>query len=140
MKGYHPLAGRLIATLLAFPLAAFFIFVGWNKTFAALEELRQYGAWTIWLPEALGRAVGLSEILCAVLLLGAVSVRTQVVARTGAVLLILNQLIAALFHAAHGEIGALPQNAILSLALIGVIGLTGISWKKITSEWEKSEW
>lgn len=136
MKSYRLLVCHLLAVLLALPLAAFFIFVGWNKTFTALEDLRRYGAWTIWLPEWLGRVVGVSEILFAILLLGAISVRTRGVARAAAMLLVLNQVIAALFHALHEEFGALPQNGVLSLALLGVFGLLGARRMKIVKEGE----
>ena len=108
------MAKRLAGFVLALVLAAFFAFVGWNKAFASLADLASYHAWTIWLPEALGRIVGWSEMACAVLLL---------IPRTrpwAALLLIANQLVAAGFHAAHGEAAALPQNAVL-IAMLAFI-------------------
>jgi predicted tellurium resistance membrane protein TerC len=109
-----------ICSALAVLLAAFFAFVGFNKAFASIADLARYGAWTIWLPEALGRAVGWSEMGCAVGLLGALAPRFRTIARIAAAILILNQLVAAATHAAHGETGALPQNAVL-IALLALV-------------------
>ena len=102
-----------IATILTVPLAAFFAFVGYHKTFAPIEQLRQFGAWTVHLPEVLGRIVGVSEIACAVLLCAIFLPRARRWAGWSALALIVNQLIATGFHLAHNESGALPQNGLL---------------------------
>lgn len=82
------------AAMLALLLAAFFGFVGWNKAFAPLAELARHGAWTVHLPEWLGRLVGWSELALA----------------------------AALVHLARGETAALPQNAVLIVILLALWG------------------
>jgi hypothetical protein len=109
-----------IAAVIAVLVAAFFAFVGYNKAFASLADLTRYGAWTIWLPDVLGRLVGWSEMLCAAGLLCVFSARVRNLARVAAIVLIVNQLLAAAVHAAHGETGALPQNALL-IALLGLV-------------------
>lgn len=98
-------------------LAAFFGFVGWMKAFAPLAELRLHHAWTVWLPEPLGRAVGWSELIGAALLALALLVpRLARHQRAVAVYFIVNQMAAATTHFAVGEHGALPQNAVLTVA------------------------
>ena len=106
--------------LLALLLAAFFGFVGWNKAFAPLAELARHGAWTVHLPEGLGRLVGWSELALAAALL-AVAVRPSI-ARIAALALVLNQIAAALVHGALGETAALPQNAVLIVILLALWG------------------
>ena len=104
--------------ILAVPLAAFFAFVGWNKAFAPLAELARHGAWTVHLPPWLGRAVGGSELACAALLLVPGRLR-----RIAALVLVANQACAAAVHLAHGEVAALPQNALLLALLIALAWL-----------------
>lgn len=118
-----------IAAIIAVLPAAFFGFVGFNKAFASIADLTRYGAWTIWLAETAGRAVGWSEMACAIGLLGGFSARTRPLARLSAIILIVNQLAAAATHAAHGETGALPQNFIL-IALLGLVAALLTSSKK----------
>lgn len=104
--------------ILAAPLAAFFAFVGWNKAFAPLADLARHGAWTVHLPQWLGRAVGGSELACAALLLVPGRLR-----RIAALVLVANQACAAAVHLAHGETAALPQNAVLLALLIALAWL-----------------
>lgn len=98
----------------------FFAFVGWNKAFAPLGELARHRAWTIHLPETLGRVIGWSEMLFALGLLCAFVPRLRRFAPLFAFLLIVNQLAAAAVHASLGEFDALPPNAglVLLLALL----------------------
>jgi len=116
---------RAGAATLAVMLAAFFCFVGWNKAFAALADLARYGAWTVWLPEWLGRLVGWSEMACAVALLTIFVPGRERIARASAAILAANQVVAAAMHLAHGELGALPQNAVLVALLLGVVLAAG---------------
>ena len=124
------MGGAIVAERLARPaslaaallLSAFFGFVGWNKAFASIAELARHGAWTVWLPEWLGRLVGWSEMVLALGLLGAVCRRTQKAAYMASIALVANQLVAATVHVAHGESGALPQNAVLVLLMFCVAG------------------
>ena len=108
------------AAMLALLLAAFFGFVGWNKEFAPLAELARHGAWTVHLPEWLGRLVGWSELALAAALL-AVPVRPSI-ARIAALALVANQIAAGLVHLARGETAALPQNAVLIVMLLALWG------------------
>lgn len=114
---------RTAAALLATGLAAFFAFVGWNKAFAPLADLARYHAWTVYIPEPLGRAVGWSEMVLAAVLLGALIPTFWRVARVSSLLLVLNQFVAALVHITQEEVGALPQNAVLIAALMAVVAL-----------------
>ena len=108
------------AAMLALLLAAFFGFVGWNKAFAPLAELARHGAWTVHLPEWLGRLVGWSELALAAALL-AVPVRPSI-ARIAALALAANQIAAGLVHLARWETAALPQNAVLIVMLLALWG------------------
>ncbi|WP_256869475.1 DoxX family protein [Sphingobium lactosutens] len=108
---------RAAIALLSIALAVFFGFVGYMKAFAPLAELTKHHAWTVHLPEALGRAIGWTEIACALLLIvGIVRPRWG---RFSALLLLVNQLLAAAVHFSQGEMAALPQNGvIIALCLI----------------------
>ncbi len=110
--------------LLSLPLAAFFGFVGWMKASAPLTTLAQHGAWTVRLPEPLGRVVGVSEIACALLLLVGLLPRRARIGAASALVLIANQGVAAAVHAGAGESHALPQNAVLVAALALVAWLS----------------
>ncbi|NBC36414.1 hypothetical protein GTZ99_07590 [Novosphingobium sp. FSY-8] len=111
-------ARTVLTWLLALLLAAFFAFVGWNKAFALLADLARYHAWTVFVSEPLGRAVGWSEIACAtgLLMLG----WRPGWARAAAVVLIVNQAVAAWVHLIHAQTAALPQNAVL-IALLALL-------------------
>lgn len=122
---------RALIAVLCLPLALFFAFVGWNKAFASIEDLTRYGAWTIHVPETLGRIIGASEMLCAAALLAGLFARSQHLAQIAALALVANQLIAAFIHARHGETGALPQNAVLIAALLGLALLTNRKWETV---------
>ena len=71
-KSTMPALVRLaLIAALSLPLAAFHAFVGWHKAFSPHAELVLHKAWTAHLPIALGKAVGLLELLLTVLLLAA---------------------------------------------------------------------
>lgn len=110
---------RALIAVLCIGLAAFFGFVGWNKAFVPLEDLARYHAWTVYLPEWLGRLVGWSEMALALGLLCFIVPKLRRHARAAALLLIVNQLVAATVHLTHGEAAALPQNAVL-IALLAL--------------------
>lgn len=118
---------RALIAVLCVPLALFFAFVGWNKAFAPLADLVRHGAWTVHLPEALGRLVGWSELACALALLGALLPAGGRIGRLAALVLIANQLAAGAVHAAQGEGAALPQNALLIAMLAALAWLTNAS-------------
>lgn len=108
---------RALIAVLRAPLALFFGFVGWNKAFAPLADLARYHAWTVYLPEWLGRAVGWSEMALALGLLAGLLGKPGI-ARLSALLLIANQIAAALVHLLKSETAALPQNVMLFALLI----------------------
>ncbi|MFL9840430.1 DoxX family protein [Sphingomonas sp. ST-64] len=111
-----------IARIVALLLALAFAFFGYFKTFASLSVLAQHHAWTLVLPVAAGRLVGVTELVAALaLLLGAIAARWHRVARGAAIYLIVNQACAAAVHLARGETAALPQNAVLA-ALAAFVG------------------
>lgn len=100
--------------LLALVLGAFFAFVGWMKAFAPLSELKLHHAWTVWIPEALGRAVGWSEMIGGTLLVVSLAIgRLAAWHRCVALYFIANQIAAGAVHLTVGETGALAQNAVL---------------------------
>ena len=100
-------------------LALFFGFVGFMKAFAPMAELALHRAWVVGLPSGLARAVGYSEMLCAlVLIVGAVARPRW--AAGAAIVLVVNQLVAAAVHWSRGESDALPQNFLL-LLLLGTV-------------------
>jgi len=103
-----------VARVFSLLLAAFFGFVGYMKAFALIAELASHGAWTVHLPQALGRAVGWSEIACAmVLLVCPFFVRCRNIWAIAAAILLVNQCAAALVHFTNDEAAALPQNVVL---------------------------
>lgn len=101
----------ILVALLALPLAAFFAFVGWHKTFSPVAELAKHGAFTVHLPEWLGRLVGVTEMLCALALLVGIVPRWRAAAKWGAVYIFLSQIVAGAIHTKYGEMHALPANA-----------------------------
>lgn len=116
--------------LTALPLAAFFGFVGFMKATALIGDLAQYHAWTLALPEWVGRLVGVSEILCAAGLLVAIGMRGGLVwAEWIAGVLVVNQIAAATVHWTRGETAQLQQNAIL-IAVILACGAAAHLWRR----------
>jgi putative copper export protein len=107
-------SGLVGLTGISLLLALFFAFVGWMKTTAPLELLAAHHAWTVHLPEAVGRIVGVSELVCALLLIAGLVPAYRRPGSSTAAVLIVNQTAAALAHAGHGEMEALPQNAVLT--------------------------
>lgn len=107
---------RIVARIAALLLAAAFGFFGYFKSVAPRAVLEQHHAWTTALPELLGRAVGLSELLAAALLVifGAILPARARVAAGVALYAIVNQVCAALVHVVREEVAALPQNAVLA--------------------------
>ena len=100
----------LLCAVLAFPLAAFFGFVGWHKVFSPLSELAKHGAYTVHLPEWLGRIAGVTEMLCALALVAGIVPRWRAAAKWGAVYVFVSQIVAGTIHIIYGEIHSLPAN------------------------------
>jgi uncharacterized membrane protein YphA (DoxX/SURF4 family) len=100
-------------------LAAFFLFVGFMKMLAPMAMLQLHHAWVADLPPVAARLIGVSEILCSlVLLLGLGFSRFVWPAAVAALLLLVNQMVAVAFHAARGELEISGlQNAVLVAAL-----------------------
>ncbi len=114
---------RVFARIAALLLAAAFGFFGYFKSFAPRAVLEEHHAWTTALPDLLGRGVGITELIAAILLLifGVFRPERRIVAGV-ALYAIANQACAALVHITRGEMAALPQNAVLSgLAVLIVV-------------------
>ena len=116
------IARRIAVVMIALSLAAFFAFVGYFKSFAPLATLAEHHAWTVALPEWLGRIVGATELAAAAAL--AVGVVRPAATRWAAIYLILNQACAAWVHLSNGEAAALPQNAAIAALCATAILLT----------------
>lgn len=117
--------------LLALLLAGFFGFVGWNKAFASLADLAPHHAWTVHLPEWLGRLVGWSEMVLAAGLLLAPVPASRREGQICALALVINQAAALLVHLVYNEAAALPQNALLITMLLGLRALTRVNGENI---------
>lgn len=133
----HKAAKMMGVVIVSCLLAFFFLFVGYMKAFAPLAELMQHHAWTVYLPELIGRAVGWSEIGCGILLL--IGIARPTAGRIGAVALLLNQMVAAAVHGWMGEVRSLPQNAVIILICVLILALqsrrriTGTDRKEMAS-------
>lgn len=113
--------------LLAWPLAAFFAFVGWYKAFASMAELASHGAWTSHVPTWIGRPMGWTELAgAAAMAVAAIPVAGRFARPAAAILaawLAASQIVSAAVHVTHGEGGALPQNLVLFVTLLAVAAL-----------------
>ena len=118
-------AGLLLA--LAWPMAAFFGFVGSYKAFAPMAELARHGAWTAHVPEWIGRPMGWTELAGALAMAIAAIPRVGRAARPfaamAAVWLAASQFVSAGVHVSHGESSALPQNLFLFVTLLVIAAL-----------------
>jgi uncharacterized membrane protein YphA (DoxX/SURF4 family) len=127
MKG--SIATRRTALVLAnaaaaLPLAAFFGFVGFYKAFAPIAELARHSAFTVHLPEALGRSVGWVEMVCALALMAGLVWRRAAPAQVAAALFqAVMQGISSIIHVQHGEQHMLGQNAAI-VALLLLVAVT----------------
>jgi hypothetical protein len=114
----------------ALPLAAFFAFVGYYKAFAPLAELAKHSAFTVHLPELLGRSIGWIEIACALALVAGIVWHRAGPAQIAAALFqIAEQGVSAWIHARHGEAAMLSQNALLAVLLL-TIALTRLALRR----------
>ncbi len=115
-------------------LAAFFGFVGFMKAFAPMAELQVHHAWVADMQPAIARAVGWSEMLCAVGLIVPVrfAARRRLTA-IAALSLFANQLVAIFFHGVRGDLAeALPQNLLL-LGLLAAVSLGRLAAPRVRS-------
>ena len=115
-----PRAEQVSLVLLALPIAAFSLFVGFNKALAPMNVLVEHLAWTIHLPVMVGKAVGWLEMLAASVLLLSLAVRR--LRRTGfyaAAWIALNHSVAAIVHVSAQEWSTLSQSAfVIPLCLV----------------------
>lgn len=122
-------ARAAILLVLAWPMAAFFVFVGWYKAFASMAELASHGAWTAHVPAWIGRPMGWTEMLGAVVMAVVALPAVPAVrllrgpAAWAAVWLAASQIVSAAVHVTHGEAAALPQNVFLFVALLVIAWL-----------------
>jgi DoxX-like family len=122
------LAEAALLTLGSVMIGAFSLFVGYHKTFSPLAVLAENTAWTVHLPEWLGRMVGVAELAAASALLLALVFRN--LARPGwlaALWITLNHGVAAVVHVLHDELPALPANAFwIALCML----VTWLAWRR----------
>lgn len=100
-------------------LSAFHAFVGWHKTFSSREELLRHTAWTVHLPEWLGKLVGVIEMALAVALI--VSLLRSGFSRLGQLAcygFIALELISTATHQITRDGASLPQNIASILATV----------------------
>ena len=116
---------RWLILVLAIPLAAFFGFVGWYKTFAPVSELLVYRAWTAHIPVWLGRPMGVTEMLGAVALLAGFFPAARRGTRIAALWLAASQIPSSVIHWNHGEADELPKNLLVFSMLLVVAALCG---------------
>jgi hypothetical protein len=107
----------LVRLLLILPLtvilSAFHAFVGWHKTMSSRQELLKHTAWTVHLPEWLGRLVGVVEMGLVVALLAAL-LRPRfssigVAACNGFIVL---EVLSTITHQITADGASLPQNIV----------------------------
>lgn len=102
----------LIAALTLF-LATFHAFVGYYKAFAPREELLKHTAWTIHLPEWLGKLVGWVEMgLVAALLVALLRPRYSRLGQFACYAIIALELISTTIHQATSDGASLAQNVV----------------------------
>lgn len=112
------LALMLALTLL---LSAFHAFVGWHKTFSSREELIRHTAWTVHLPDWLGKLVGLVEMgLVVALLVALLRPRFSRVGQLACYGFIALELISTATHQITRDGASLPQN-IVSILLTALL-------------------
>lgn len=118
MAGLKPwtIVQEVLIALLSLLLALFHGFVGWHKAFAPLAELARHTAWTVHLPEALGRTIGWLELTLSATLIAALvgHFKWPSAARAGmsaAIAFVVLELISSWVHYRHGEVFMLKQNA-----------------------------
>jgi hypothetical protein len=114
---------RWLIAVLAFPLAAFFGFVGWYKAFAPLQELLEHHAWTAHVPVWIGRPMGVTEMLGAVALVAGIFPAAWRWTRLAALWLAASQIPSSIIHWNHGEADELPKNLLVFAMLLAVAAL-----------------
>ncbi|HEY6871035.1 MAG TPA: DoxX family protein [Novosphingobium sp.] len=126
-RAWWPAVSRLLLLVMAWPMAAFFAFVGWYKAFAPNAELASHHAWTAHVPEWIGRPMGWTELAGAMAMaLAALPVlgrRVRPLAMVAAAWLAASQIVSGAVHVTHGEASALPQNLFLFITLLVIAAL-----------------
>lgn len=117
----------LLMVPLSLLLAVFHGFVGWHKAFAPLDELARHTAWTVHLPELLGRAIGWLEMgLALALILALIGHFSRpalaCIGMWAAIIFVMLEVISSWVHYRHGEVFMLKQNA----ASVGMTAL--LAW------------
>lgn len=102
-------------------LSAFHAFVGWHKTFSPREELIRHTAWTVHLPDWLGKLVGLVEMgLVVALLVALLRPRFSRVGQLACYGFIALEFISTATHQITRDGASLPQN-IVSILLTALL-------------------
>lgn len=116
-----PLVRLALLVPLTLLLAAFHGFVGWHKVFSSREELMRHTAWTVHLPEWLGRIVGITELaLTLLLLLALVRPRYSRLGMLAACGFIALELVSTVTHQITQDGASLAQN-LLSIFITAVV-------------------
>lgn len=115
---------RLALTLaLTLLLSAFHAFVGWHKTFSSREELIKHTAWTVHLPEWLGKLVGVIEMgLVAAMLVALLRPRFSRVGQLACYGFIVLELVSTATHQITQDGASLSQN------LVSILLTAALAW------------
>lgn len=107
-----PILRLVLLVPLTLLIALFHGFVGANKALAPREVLVEHTAWTIHLPDAVGRAVGWLELgLTASLLIALLRPASARLGMWACLALVALEGISSFVHYRHGELAMVPQNA-----------------------------
>ncbi|MGV3510423.1 MAG: DoxX family protein [Novosphingobium sp.] len=94
-------------------LGVFHAFVGWHKTVSSREELMRHTAWTVHLPEWLGKLVGVIEMaLVVALIIALLRPRFSRVGQLACYGFIALELISTATHQITQDGASLPQNIV----------------------------
>ncbi|MFN3456833.1 MAG: DoxX family protein [Novosphingobium sp.] len=119
-----PALVRLALTLaLTLLLSAFHAFVGWHKTFSSREELIKHTAWTVHLPDWLGKLVGVIEMgLVAAMLVALLRPRFSRVGQLACYGFIVLELVSTATHQITQDGASLSQN------LVSILLTAALAW------------
>ena len=119
-----PALVRLALTLaLTLLLSAFHAFVGGHKTFSSREELIKHTAWTVHLPEWLGKLVGVIEMgLVAAMLVALLRPRFSRVGQLACYGFIVLELVSTATHQITQDGASLSQN------LVSILLTAALAW------------
>jgi uncharacterized membrane protein YphA (DoxX/SURF4 family) len=105
---------NIILWIVQILLAAAFLMAGFSKAFQPLDALGQMIPWTLDIPLALVRFIGVSELLAGIGLIApaitGIKPRLTILAAAGIILVMVSAIV---FHLARGEYGYILFNLVL---------------------------